>query len=101
MTPADTILQPTTVYGVTKVFNELLGTYYTNKYDLNFRSIRYPGIISSEMYAFNGTTDYSTCNNFLYCLKHFEFRNIFRSFRKESLYLLPQKRNFLTNDVYR
>jgi len=56
----DTILQPTTIYGVSKVFNELLGTYYFNKYGVDFRAIRYPGIISSEKYEFNGTTDYST-----------------------------------------
>jgi nucleoside-diphosphate-sugar epimerase len=60
MTPNDTILQPKTIYGVTKVFNELLGQYYHDKYGVDFRSIRYPGVISSAKYAFNGTTDYST-----------------------------------------
>ncbi len=38
----------------------MLGNYYFSKFGLNFRSIRYPGIISSEKYEFNGTTDYST-----------------------------------------
>lgn len=47
MTPNDSILQPKTIYGVTKVFNEQLGEYYANKFDLDFRSIRYPGVISS------------------------------------------------------
>lgn len=58
--PVDSILQPTTIYGVGKVFNEMSGQYFGNKYNLDFRSLRYPGIISSAKYAFNGTTDYST-----------------------------------------
>lgn len=60
-TPDDTILQPETIYGVTKVFNEMMGTYYHKKFGVDFRAIRYPGVISSEKYEFNGTTDYSTC----------------------------------------
>jgi nucleoside-diphosphate-sugar epimerase len=58
--PADSILQPTTMYGVSKVFNEQLGTYYNRKFSVDFRCIRYPGVISSEKYAFNGTAMYST-----------------------------------------
>ena len=59
-TPVDVVLQPKTIYGVGKVFNEMIGDYYKNKFGMDFRSIRYPGVISSEKYAFNGTTDYST-----------------------------------------
>ena len=59
-TPIDVILQPKTIYGVSKVFNEMIGEYYSSKFNLDYRSLRYPGIISSAKFAFNGTTDYST-----------------------------------------
>ena len=87
MTPNDVILQPQTMYGVTKVFNEQLGEYYANKFDLDFRSIRYPGVISSMKYAFNGTTDYST-GKYIKVMSYFIDRNIFPCPRKESLRLL-------------
>ncbi|MEM3730751.1 MAG: L-threonine 3-dehydrogenase [Candidatus Bathyarchaeia archaeon] len=58
-TPQDTILIPRTIYGVTKVTGELLCNYYFNKYDLDVRSVRYPGIISSETPPIGGTTDYA------------------------------------------
>ncbi len=45
---------------MSKVFDEMIGDYFSNKFNLDFRSLRYPGVISSEKYAFNGTTDYST-----------------------------------------
>ena len=61
MSPVDSILQPTTMYGVSKVFGEQLGTYYFKKFGVDFRCMRYPGVISSEKYAFNGTAMYSTC----------------------------------------
>jgi len=58
-TPNDTILQPKTMYGVTKVCGELLCIYYFQKYGVDTRSIRLPGIISSETKPGGGTTDYS------------------------------------------
>jgi nucleoside-diphosphate-sugar epimerase len=58
-TPQTTILEPTTMYGVTKVAGELLCQYYFIKYGLDVRSLRYPGIISWKTPPGGGTTDYA------------------------------------------
>jgi nucleoside-diphosphate-sugar epimerase len=58
-TPNETPLNPTTMYGVTKVAGEKLLQYYFLKYGLDTRSLRYPGIISSETAPGGGTTDYA------------------------------------------
>ncbi len=58
-TPQDTVLQPTSMYGITKVAGEMLCNYYFLKYGLDTRSVRYPGIISSETAPGGGTTDYA------------------------------------------
>ncbi|MFH1226593.1 MAG: NAD-dependent epimerase/dehydratase family protein [Planctomycetota bacterium] len=58
-TPQHTILEPTTMYGVTKVAGELLSQYYFNKYGLDVRGLRYPGLISWKAEPGGGTTDYA------------------------------------------
>lgn len=54
----DAVLQPTTMYGVTKVAGELLGSYYVKRYGLDFRAVRFPGLISASLPG-GGTSDYA------------------------------------------
>lgn len=58
-TPQHTVLEPTTIYGVTKYAGEGLCRYYNIKYGLDVRSVRYPGIISWKTPPGGGTTDYT------------------------------------------
>lgn len=58
-TPQETILRPKTMYGVTKVAGELLGNYYAERFGLDVRGCRFPGIISHEALPGGGTTDYA------------------------------------------
>jgi len=58
-TPQHTIMEPTTIYGVTKLAGELLCQYYFSKYGVDVRSVRYPGILSYKTEPSDGTTEYS------------------------------------------
>ncbi|MEY4926195.1 MAG: hypothetical protein RI894_631 [Bacteroidota bacterium] len=58
-TPQYTSVEPATMYGVTKVAGELLGSYFWQKKGLDVRSLRYPGLISYKTKPGGGTTDYA------------------------------------------
>ncbi len=58
-TPQDTIQRPETIYGITKVTGEMLSDYYTRRFGVDTRSVRFPGLISYVAPPGGGTTDYA------------------------------------------
>ncbi|MCF3111948.1 NAD-dependent epimerase/dehydratase family protein [Niabella sp. CC-SYL272] len=79
--PQQTIIEPTTVYGISKYAGEFWCNYYNMKYGVDVRSIRYPGLISYKSAPGGGTTDYAV--------------EIFHEALEEKKYT-----SFLTEDTY-
>ncbi|MBP6432958.1 MAG: NAD-dependent epimerase/dehydratase family protein [Ferruginibacter sp.] len=79
--PQQTIIEPTTVYGISKYAGEFWCNYYFNRYGVDVRSLRYPGLISYKSEPGGGTTDYAV--------------EIFHAAKKEKKYT-----SFLQEDTY-
>ncbi len=58
-TPQFTIMNPATIYGISKLAGEQLCAYYQRKYGMDIRSVRYPGLIGHHALPGGGTTDYA------------------------------------------
>lgn len=69
---------PTTMYGITKFTSEMLFQYYFNKYNLDVRSLRYPGLLSYKVAPTAGTTDYAVD-----MIKHAAQGNSYECYLKE------------------
>ncbi len=81
-TPQMTITEPNTVYGISKIAGERWVEYYNQKYNLDIRSIRYPGLISYKTEPGGGTTDYAI-DIFYEAIKN----NRYECFLQEDAYL--------------
>ncbi|MEM0074160.1 MAG: NAD-dependent epimerase/dehydratase family protein [Thermoplasmatales archaeon] len=57
--PIETITRPSTIYGISKLFAERIGQYYYERFGLDARGLRFPGLISYKAPPGGGTTDYS------------------------------------------
>ena len=82
MTPQQTVIEPRTVYGISKYAGELWCQYYNQRWGLDVRSLRYPGLISWKSEPGGGTTDYAV-EIYHEALKHKKYT----SFLSENTYL--------------
>lgn len=80
--PQQTIIEPSTVYGISKYAGEFWCNYYHHRYNVDVRSLRYPGLISYKSSPGGGTTDYAV--EIYHAAKH---KEKYTSFLKEDTHL--------------
>lgn len=88
MTPQVTIQRPNTMYGVTKVAGEILCDYYHQRFGLDTRGVRYPGIISYKTLPGGGTTDYAV-HIYYDALKNKEYTSFIAEGTKMDMMYMP------------
>ncbi len=87
-TPQHTILHPTSVYGISKAALENWCQYYTKKYNIDIRSLRFPGIISHQSDPGGGTTDYAV-DIFHYAVKGQDYECFLRADTRLPMIYMP------------
>lgn len=88
MTPQDTIQRPSTMYGVTKVAGEILSDYYFNRFGVDTRGVRFPGLISYKTLPGGGTTDYAV-HIYYEAIKNKEYTSFIAEGTKMDMMYMP------------
>ncbi len=87
-TPQDTIQRPTTLYGVTKVSGELLCDYYYQRFGVDTRGVRFPGLISYVTPPGGGTTDYAV-EIYYHAVQHKKYTSYIAAGTKMDMMYMP------------
>ncbi len=95
-TPQLTVMEPSTVYGISKLAGERWCEYYFNRYGLDVRSIRYPGLISYKTEAGGGTTDYAV-DIFYEAIKHKKYECFLKEDATLPMMFMPDAINATIN----
>ncbi len=87
-TPQDTIQRPNTIYGVTKVSGELLCDYYYQRFNVDTRGVRFPGLISYVTPPGGGTTDYAV-EIYYHAVQHKKYTSYIAAGTKMDMMYMP------------
>jgi len=88
LTLQETIQRPTTMYGITKVAGELLCDYYFNRYGIDVRGVRYPGLVSYHTLPGGGTTDFAV-DMYYEAIKHKKYTCYLRANTQLPMMYMP------------